>query len=423
MSAVNRQHLFLGLISTVVFIVVVVATYNTLTRDYPGHNDFMSRWEGARSFWQDGLNPYGDEASLNIQERIYGRAVIEGEDPGLFVYPFYTAILIYPLVHMDYAWASAILMTLLEVCLLGGLFLLLSLFRWKPRPLLLGGLVAIAILAYYPARGLLLGQLGHAVYFLEVLTLWAIVRKHDDLAGVALAISTLKPQMGYLLVPFLLLWGLKQKRYVFVGSFVGMFAVLIIASFLFVPTWLGDWIDQVRLYPSYTEIGSPVWVVANFPWLSVDTITDKWVVNGGFGNIIEALINIGLYLFMIWSWYQVLIKHHWNRWLWTIVLTLTVTHLSAPRTATPHFVVFMIPFIFYMRELTKPKVRNGQLWAWVVIILTLIIPWVHFLTTIKGDFENPTLFVPAPFLVLILHWLTRNRWWNQPVSEMRERKV
>lgn len=408
----KRSHLLLSLLVIVIFAGNVIGTYNALTRPYPGHNDFLSRWEGARSFWVDGLNPYGAEASLNIQERIYGRAVVEGEDPGFFAYPFYTVFLLLPISFMSYSWASAIWMVLLEFCLLGAFFLLLDTFSWRPKPLLLGLLALWMLLSYFPSRGLLLGQPGHLVYFLEIFTLWALWRKSDRGAGFTLALSTIKPQMGYLLVPLLLLWGLREKRWQFVGGFVVTFGVLMLASFLFVPTWMSDWLAQVALYPGYTEIGSPVWVVANLPWLGVNPDSGRWEIMGGFGATIKLIADIALYGWMFWSWYTVLIQRKTDRWWWVVALTLTVTHLVAPRTATPHFVVFILPLIFWLRELTR-RVRGGTAWAMLILIALFVGQWAHFLLTVEGEFEHPTLYFPTPFAVLILLWLTRRLWWER----------
>src|SRR5262249_42257287 len=161
---------------------------------------------------EDGLNPYGDQASLNIQKQIYGRPSLPNEDPGYFVYPFYTVFLLWPLVYMPYAWASAIWMVLLEMLLIVALYLLLDLFRWRPSPLMTALLTVWTLLFYFAARGLILGQIGLLVYFLEVLTFWALTKKRDSLAGVALAISTVKPQMGFPIIPFLLLWAERERR-------------------------------------------------------------------------------------------------------------------------------------------------------------------------------------------------------------------
>jgi hypothetical protein len=370
----------------------------------------MSRWEGARSFWVDGLNPYGDQASLNIQMQIYGRASVEGEDPGFFVYPFYMVFFLLPVVYMTYAWASAIWMVLLEVCLIVSILLLLDVYQWRPRPWLLALLVLWGILMYYAARGLLLGQVGIVVYLFEVLTIWALAKDHDRLAGVALAISTLKPQMGFLIVPFLLLWGLRAQRWSFVIAFVISFGVLALASFALQPSWLVDWITQMRLYPEYTaaaypDTGSPVWIVMQH-YL-------------GTGDIGEWIVNLVFLIPMLWGWYSVLVQKREERFMWALMVTLTVTHLVALRTATTHFVVLIIPLIFYLKILSQR--RKGNLWAALVLLALLVIPWAHFMVTIQGrhSLEHPALFLPPTFGMILLLWVTRQRWWKAaPVIRM-----
>ena len=381
----------------------VVVTHDVLTAPYPGHNDFMSRWEGARSFWVDGLNPYGDGASLNIQRRIYGRAAIGDEDPGLFAYPFYAVFILWPLSYIPYAWAAAIWMVLLEVCLIGSLFLIMDMYRWRPPLWVRAMLVLWMLLVYFSARGLLLGQVGIVVYLFQALALWALAKERDTLAGMALAFSTLKPQMAFLIVPFLLLWALRAHRRKMVLAFGVTFGVLVLASFLFLPSWLGDWIAQVRLYPQYTaaaypDTGSPVWIVFNY-YMGLGA-AGEWVVN---------LFFCGL---MLWAWFTVLIQNRQERLMWVLMVTLTVTHLVVLRTATTHFVVFVIPLIFYLKLITKRNRRRGYLWVMGILLASLVLPWVHFLVTVRDSLEHPTLFLPATFGMMVLLWFTRKAWWN-----------
>lgn len=264
--SIQRNQVIVALIGAAVVIALTLVAYNYLTLPYPGLNDFMSRWEGARSFWIDGLNPYGDEASLNIQKRIYGRPAAPDEDPGYFAYPFYTVFVIWPLVYLDYAWASAVWLVLLAICQIAALVMILQILRWRPSVLTLGLLALWSLLSYYPARGLILGQPGLLVYFLEILALFTLAKQRDSVAGAVLALSTIKPQMGYLLIPFLILWGLWSKRWRFVGMFLATFLGLMLGSFLLNPTWLGDWLGQVRIYSDYTALGSPVWIITITTW-------------------------------------------------------------------------------------------------------------------------------------------------------------
>lgn len=395
-----RAFIFL-LIGVVFFVGAVVVAHNMLTEPYPGHNDFLSRWEGARSFWVDGLNPYGEQASLNIQQEIYGRPVETGEDPGYFAYPMYTALLVWPLVYMDYAWASAIWMVLLAACLLASFFLLLDLYRWRVKSWLLAILCIWVLLFYYSARGLILGQVGVVVYFLELVTLWALVKKQDGLAGVALAISTIKPQMGFLIVPFFLLWALRYRRWRFVVYFSGTMLVLLGVSFVLLPSWLSDWLRQLGNYTSYTAFGSPVWIITNY-YL-------------GLGNWAEIVVSGLIALTMLVAWYW-LLRGHAEHFLWATALTLTVTHLIAPRTATPHYVVFIIPLMFYFAAIVKRNRRRGAQWVALILAVLIIVPWLHFLLTVERQFEHASTYLPLPFLLFFLLWLTRKLWWDFDVN-------
>ncbi|MEM6285168.1 MAG: glycosyltransferase family 87 protein [Chloroflexota bacterium] len=403
----NVQRFVVIVVLLAVLAANVVITHNQFTAPNPGMNDFLSRWEGARSFWVDGVSPYSDEASLNIQQMIYGRAAEPGEDLGLFAYPMYTVFYVLPVVTLPYAWASAVWMVLLEVCLIAGLFLLLGTLRWQPGPLLLALLLAFSVLNYFAFRGLILGQPGHVVYLMTALTLWSLSRGRDVLAGVALALSTIKPQMGFLLVPFLLLWGLRAGRWRFVSGFVGMFAALMLTSFALQPDWFFDWIGQVQQYPDYTRDGSPVWILFEFflGW-------SPWV-----GYAVRAVL-VG---WMLWAWYGVLVQRHDERLLWTIAVTLVVTHTAGPRTATPHFVVFMLVLLVVVQSLAR---RRKNIWNVGILLALLVIPWVHFLRTIvDSNLENLSVFLPPIALVLLTLIVTRRTWWSLPLMLSQPEKV
>jgi len=392
----RMQLLVVGVVLLVLLVGNVVATHNILTEPHPGHNDFMSRWEGVRSFWRDGLNPYSDEASLNIQQQIYGRAAQEDEDPGYFAYPFYVVLLLGPLAYTSYAWASAIWMVVLEVALIAALFLLLDMVKWRPRPWLLGVLLLWALLNYYAARGLLLGQPGHLVYFFQVLTFWALANRHDRLAGAAMALSTIKPQMVFLIVPLLLVWAWRTRRVTVIASFGVVWGGLMAASFMFEPTWLGDWLDQLQQYPSYTAFGAPVWIVMQH-YL-------------GFGDVGEWLVTAVLWSVLVWAWFGVLVRGRSERFDWAVMLALTITHLSAVRTATPHFVVFTIPLVFYFKLLGQRRAYRS--WLVVILVLLVVMPWAHFLLTVDGEFEHATVYLPLPIGMFILLIWTRAQWWR-----------
>ncbi len=391
----RASRLSAALLISAVLIINVIASYQLFTRPYPGFNDYLTVWEASRLYFYEGLDPYSAETSLAIQTRIFGRAALPNEQPNHFAYPFYAIYFVYPFIHFDYAWATAAWLVFLEVCLIGALLLLLDLFRWRARPPTVIGLVLFSLFAYPAARGLVLGQVSHLVYLLQMAAIWAFARRRDGWAGATLALSTFKPQMGVFLVPFLLLWAVHRRRWRMVGVFSASLAVLVGTSFLLQPNWVEGFLYQLTLYPSYIEVSTPVWVITDY-WLGLP----RWAELGL--NVLGALA-------VLWTWWLALRQGTVGYFAWALMLTLTFTHLIGLRTATPHFVVFLVPLIFYLREWARHR-RHGLMIG--VLSALFIMPWLYFVLTIGGGkFEHPTLFL-LPFIALIALWLTRRQWWS-----------
>lgn len=396
-----RRHLpllFIGLLlSLILFALHVVAVYTIFTSKYPGANDFYSRWGGARAFWVNGLNPYSEEATLQIQQGIYGRPAKENEDPGPFAYPFYVAILIWPLVYLPYAWASAIWLSLLEVVLFGAAFFTMAMYGWRP-PLWLATFTAVwVVIFYHGARTILLGQVAALVYFGLALSLWALHRRADWLAGIALAFCTIKPQMVYLIIPALLWWGWRQKREQFLAYFGAALAVLVGVSLLLAPSWPLDFLNQLLTYNSYqalgyTNIGSPVWIISHvyFPILG----------SGGETLMIALLLGLTGYA---WLYY----RHQPQAFHWLVGLTLLTTNLITPRAATTNYMVLLLPLFLFFSILSR-RVPYGNGWVLAIQCAGLVGLWVLFGATVQGNFEGPELYLPLPLLVLVvLLWYRR----------------
>lgn len=404
-----RRHLSLVLIglllSLLLFALHVVAVYTVFTSKYPGANDFYSRWGGARAFWVNGLNPYSDEATLQIQQGIYGRPAKANEDPGPFAYPFYVAILIWPLVYLPYAWASAIWLSLLEAALFGAAFLTIAMYRWRP-PVWLAAFTAIwVVIFYHGARTILLGQIAGLVYLGLALSLWALHRRADALAGIALAFCTIKPQMVYLIIPALLWWSWRQKRGQFLAYFGGTLALLVGLSLLLVPSWPLDFANQLLTYNSYlalgyTNIGSPVWIISH---VYVPAL-------GKSGEVIMIGVLLSLTGYAWWHY-----RHQPQAFHWLVGLTLLTTNLITPRAATTNYIVLLLPLFLLFVSLSR-RIPHGNIWVLVLQLVSLVGLWTLFAATVKGNFEGPELYLPLPFLILaVLLWYRRPFMAESPV--------
>jgi hypothetical protein len=367
------------------------------TSRYPGANDFYSRWRGAQVFWQDGISPYADEATLAIQQGIYGRPAGPDEDPGPFAYPFYTVFLLAPLMPLSYSWASAAWLTGIQVYLAGGTLLTLRLLRWRQPAWLLGLTLVWSLIFYHSARTILLGQFAGVVYFLIVLSLWALHTERDALAGIALALSTIKPQMTFLLIPALLWWALFQRRWRFMAWAAGSMALLLAASFAQEPTWLADFLAQLARYPAYTALGSPIWIVTRHfvPQL------------GRPGQLILTALAVGWLLYAWWSGLGRDRGGDPGSFLWAIGVTLVVTNLIAVRTATTNYVM-MYPVLLLGLKLWRSHNRLGNVWIVLFYALSFVTLWVLFMTTIVDRFEHPIVYLPLPLGLAALLLLARS---------------
>lgn len=389
------------------FVLMSIATYllhQNYTTRVPGANDFFSRWAGAHLYFTRGWNPYGTETSLWIQQQIYGAPATPEQDASLFAYPLYTIFLIVPYAFMPYDWAQAAWQVTLIAVVIGTVFLMLAYFRWKPKPAALGLLMLWSLFFYPTARSLILGQLGLVVFLLTVAALYLIfrsssqtsgVRRTDAWAGILLALTTIKPQMQFLIIPFLMLWALRSKRWSLIGSFVVTSLVLLAISFALIPTWLTEWIAQVQQYPDYT------------PPAVLYILTHELLPLGKAALIVERVLEITLLLYLLWEWSRALKLPVIGRHLdWVIGLTLLITHLVAPRTATTHFVVFTFLLFPLIRDLSRqnPPTVMALVAALLVILIGL---WWLFLATIVGNQEANIMHVPLPLLMLVLAFLIR----------------
>jgi len=375
--------------------VLYYTNYQFVLRE-PGGNDFLARWMGAKSWLVDGLSPYDPEVSLRSQEIIYGRPARpeDGEDIAHFVYPLPAMIFFGPFGLMPFNIARAIWMTLLEIGLLLLTWVGIRLAGWKPSRFMMVFLLVFSVIWYHGFRTVILGQFAIFEALLMAGSLLAIQHKQDGLAGILLALSISKPQMSFLLIPFVILWAISKRRWVLVLWTLGAFVFIIGMSTLIMPDWPLQWIRQVLSYPGYSPARPPVAIIADlFPTLS------SWINLGGTAIFV---------LYMIWEWIRALRKE--DRWFqWTAAMTILITNFIVVRTATTNYLAMVPGMIFLFSVLVDRWKKAGSV-AVVAILVTLLIGlWALFLTTIDGNIEGPVMYLPLPiFMLFSLWWI---RWW------------
>jgi len=411
-----------GLRSTILLIVIILLVIGVLvglawasyrfSLQNPGGNDFLARWMGARYWVVQGISPYDEQVSLATQNMIYGHPanVAQGEDKNHFVYPLYSMLFFAPFGPLEYPVARALWMSLTVVCLFLLAITSIRLADWQVSPLKLVILIIFSIFWYHSVRTVIIGQFAGINALLVTLALLLVMRKQDFAAGLLLALSTSKPQMVFLILPFVFLWALSMRRRDIIGGMLIGLAMLIVGSIVLLPDWPLQWLRQLFDYPSYTSrIGSPLSVIADY--------------TPGIGRQVSTFLHIITLGYLVIEWVLALRKD--ARWFrWTALLTIVITNLVAYRTATTNFMM-MLPVLFLVFSLWEARWRiGGRIAVWTSLIILGVGSWALFLSTVQGNEEQAVMYLPFPLFCLVGLWWVR--WWaisppRQLLKDMAER--
>jgi hypothetical protein len=230
-------------------------------------------------------------------------------------------------------------------------------------------------------------QFAGIAALLIILGLWAIKEKREVLGGVALALSSAKPQMLFLLLPLIGIWSLLNRRWRLALSISITMIALLGASFLFLPTWLTDMQIQLADYTQYTHIGSPLNIITTIVFPSLGS-NGEWV-----------LISI-LLVWLLWEWWQVKFDQGSERLDWVIALTLIITNMIVKRTATTNYIM-MLPALFLIFKTCADRFgAKANLWIISAQIVLAVGIWALFAFTLKGNAEQWPVYFPFPFGLL-----------------------
>jgi hypothetical protein len=89
---------------------------------------------------------------------------------------------------------------------------------------------------------------------------------------------------------------------------------------------------------------------------------------------------------------------------------MAVSLLVLFQTGSTNQALLFIPLFLWFWQGLKGW---GRLPSIVMAVVLIFGPWILFLTTITGDYENPILLLPLPFFCLVVlglqMWLMRRR--------------
>jgi len=223
-------------------------------------SDLYPRWLGARELLKHRRNPYSPEITREIQQGYYDRQLDptrpdDPKDQQGFAYPAYVVFLLAPTVDVPFD----IVQTAFRWLLIGlagvTVFLWLRVLRWAPS---FGTtlILIVLMLGWLPmVQGIKLQQLSLVVAALLAACAACLSAGWLFLAGGVLALATIKPQLAWPAVLWLLLWAASEwhSRRRFVFGF-GLVMLLLLGGAQFVlPGWLPMFFHAIRQYQQYTD--------------------------------------------------------------------------------------------------------------------------------------------------------------------------
>src|SRR6202451_3523474 len=172
-------------------------------------SDLYPRWLGARELLRHGRNPYSAQITREIQQGYYGRTLDPGrpddpQDQQGFAYPAYIVFLLAPTIDLPFDLVEKGFRFLLVGLAVATVLLWLYALRWKPsRGTAL--IFMVLMLGWLPmGLGIKLQQLSLLVAGLLAGCGACLAGGWLLLAGGLLALATIKPQLTWPLVMWLL---------------------------------------------------------------------------------------------------------------------------------------------------------------------------------------------------------------------------
>jgi hypothetical protein len=222
-------------------------------------SDFYPSWYATREFFLHHRNPYGLDVARDVQTWIYGRPNDPASGRSMhdhqFVYPAYVCFLLWPAGQTGFETAQNAVLLVLAIATAASVWLWLQALNWRASPTTVAVVLVLVLGSLPAAQGLYLRQLGlFAAAFLAA-TAAAVAAGKLRLAGVLLALATIKPQLCLLAVVWLLIWcaGNWSQRKPLAGSFLAAMAILAGGTAIALPSWPREFWQAVQAYPEYND--------------------------------------------------------------------------------------------------------------------------------------------------------------------------
>lgn len=359
--------------------------------DIPRGNlsDLYPRWLGARELLLHGRNPYSPEITREIQQGYYGRALDpsrpnDPKDQQGFAYPVYVVFLLAPIVKWPFNYVGIGFRWLLIALAPISVWLWLRMLRWRP-PCLEVAIYTVLLVGWWPmVQGIKLQQLTLMVAGFFAACGACLAAGWMFAAGALLALATIKPQLAWPLVLWLLLWTVQdwRARRNFAFGFAVVILLLLGGAEFVLPGWIRMFAQAIGQYHQYTHNQSVL----------------VWLFGEIGGRLLEVASVIACALCVWRRRREPATSAEFGR---ALAVVLALTALIVPMFA-PYNQILLVPAILALiRSNTSPiPILPAIRLARGVAALLVVWPWIA------------TLFLSAAYL-----WITpalREKVWPMP---------
>jgi len=234
-------------------------------------SDLYPRWLGARELLLHHRNPYGDDVTVEIQKGYYGRVLDparpnDPKDRQGFAYPVYVVFLLAPLIGFPFHHVQIFFHWMLLGLTAASVWLWLRALHWRLPLLEIAICIALTVGSGPVVQGVKLQQLSLLVAALLAGSMACVASGLLFCGGTLLALATIKPQLAWPLVAWLLLWAATnwRKRRSLLFGFGSVMTLLLAGAEVVLPGWWRMFAEAIGQYHRYTQNQSVLDVL--LPW-------------------------------------------------------------------------------------------------------------------------------------------------------------
>ncbi len=392
-----------GLLALVVVIVILVVSALGAANYYlagllPDGGEFTLLRTGGRFFLFDRIEPYTANIPASVQEQVYGRAALPGEDAYILDIPFHLLIAFFPLaLFPDELMARAFWMALTEIALFGLIFFSIRLLGRQISRIFMILIFSACFVSLYAYLSFLEGSPTILLGLAYAGILLSLRADLDEWTGALLVLSSFQWEIGAPFLLFIVLWVVWERRWrVFIGAAMLSFILYAITLFIYpgwvMPFWRAAW-NSFR-----TEFGFSVHEILGALWPD-------------YGSALGWVLTAALVVALGYEW-RAARDANSPRFVWAAFLTLAVTPLLGQRVQMDQLVLLSMPLMLIVAVSRERWRKLGLAIALMLLLFYFGIPWLLYTQGapqgigLTGE-ELLFLFWPV-FAVIGLYWM---RWW------------